>query len=64
MPPPVSSAIIITKAIGGNEAAAVFNSIFGSFVGIILTPLSLLLFVSERPEILDKPQPFNPLPLL
>ena len=26
MPPPVSSAVILTKAVGGNEAAAIFNS--------------------------------------
>lgn len=33
MPPPVSSAVILTKAVGGNEAAAIFNSAFGSFFG-------------------------------
>ncbi|KAM9142741.1 sodium/bile acid cotransporter 7 isoform 5-T5 [Pangshura tecta] len=33
MPPPVSSAVILTKAVGGNEAAAIFNSAFGSFLG-------------------------------
>ncbi|XP_073988883.1 sodium/bile acid cotransporter 7-like [Rhodnius prolixus] len=47
MPPPVSSAIIITKAIGGNEAAAVFNSIIGSFIGIFITPVSLLFFLGS-----------------
>lgn len=30
MPPPVSSAVILTKAVGGNEAAAIFNSTFGN----------------------------------
>ena len=45
MPPPVSSAVIITKAIGGNEAGAIFNSAMGSFLGIFLTPLLLLAFV-------------------
>uniref|UniRef100_A0A3Q3WU68 Sodium/bile acid cotransporter n=1 Tax=Mola mola TaxID=94237 RepID=A0A3Q3WU68_MOLML len=30
MPPPVSSAVILTKAVGGNEAAAIFNSAFGT----------------------------------
>uniref|UniRef100_A0AAZ3QN79 Sodium/bile acid cotransporter n=1 Tax=Oncorhynchus tshawytscha TaxID=74940 RepID=A0AAZ3QN79_ONCTS len=48
MPPPVSSAVILTKAVGGNEAAAIFNSAFGSFLGILVTPLLLLLFVSRR----------------
>ncbi|XP_056299398.1 sodium/bile acid cotransporter 7 isoform X2 [Pseudoliparis swirei] len=45
MPPPVSSAVILTKAVGGNEAAAIFNSAFGSFLGIVVTPLLLLLFL-------------------
>ncbi|XP_067897423.1 sodium/bile acid cotransporter 7 isoform X3 [Heterodontus francisci] len=48
MPPPVSSAVILTKAVGGNEAAAIFNSAFGSFLGIVVTPLLLLLFVTEE----------------
>uniref|UniRef100_A0A8D3AZ52 Sodium/bile acid cotransporter n=1 Tax=Scophthalmus maximus TaxID=52904 RepID=A0A8D3AZ52_SCOMX len=48
MPPPVSSAVILTKAVGGNEAAAIFNSAFGSFLGIIVTPVLLLLFVSPN----------------
>lgn len=47
MPPPVSSAVILTKAVGGNEAAAIFNSAFGSFLGIIVTPLLLLLFLGS-----------------
>lgn len=47
MPPPVSSAVILTKAVGGNEAAAIFNSAFGSFLGIIATPLLLLTFMGE-----------------
>ncbi|XP_031408879.1 sodium/bile acid cotransporter 7 isoform X2 [Meleagris gallopavo] len=46
MPPPVSSAVILTKAVGGNEAAAIFNSAFGSFLGIVITPLLLLLFLN------------------
>ncbi|XP_038033968.1 sodium/bile acid cotransporter 7 isoform X4 [Anas acuta] len=35
MPPPVSSAVILTKAVGGNE-------------GIVVTPLLLLLFIVRR----------------
>lgn len=42
MPPPVSSAVILCKAAGGNEAAAIFNSAFGSFLGIFVTPTLLL----------------------
>lgn len=47
MPPPVSSAVILTKAVGGNEAAAIFNSAFGSFLGIIVTPLLLYLAIGS-----------------
>ncbi|KAM6266717.1 sodium/bile acid cotransporter 7 isoform 5-T6 [Spheniscus humboldti] len=50
MPPPVSSAVILTKAVGGNEAAAIFNSAFGSFLGIVITPLLLLLFDGGQPD--------------
>lgn len=46
MPPPVSSAVILTKAAQGNETGAIFNSVLGSFLGIILTPLLLLFNVS------------------
>ncbi|KAK6626685.1 hypothetical protein RUM44_009161 [Polyplax serrata] len=45
MPPSVSSAVILTKSIGGNEAAAIFNSALGSLLGIILTPILLLINV-------------------
>lgn len=42
MPPPVSSAILLTKSAHGNETAAIFNSVLGSFLGILITPMSLL----------------------
>ncbi|CAH0548976.1 unnamed protein product [Brassicogethes aeneus] len=42
MPPPVSSAVILTRAAQGNETASIFNSVLGSFLGILLTPLHLL----------------------
>lgn len=50
MPPPVSSAVILTKAAGGNEAGAIFNSAFGSFLGIFVTPMLLLAFVGVTTE--------------
>ncbi|XP_048778874.1 sodium/bile acid cotransporter 7-like isoform X3 [Ostrea edulis] len=43
MPPPVSSAVILTKSVSGNEAAAIFNSAVGSFLGIFITPSLILL---------------------
>ncbi|KAI4454841.1 solute carrier family 10 member 7 [Holotrichia oblita] len=42
MPPPVSSAVLLTKSAQGNETAAIFNSVLGSFLGILITPISLL----------------------
>lgn len=47
MPPPVSSAVILTKAVGGNEAAAIFNSAFGSFLGIFTSPMLLLFLMGD-----------------
>jgi len=43
MPPPVSSAVILTKTVGGNEAAAIFNSALGSFLGIFVSPVLILM---------------------
>ncbi|KAG7461395.1 sodium/bile acid cotransporter 7 isoform X1 [Solea senegalensis] len=51
MPPPVSSAVILTRAVGGNEAAAIFNSAFGSFLGIVVTPVLLLLFLGSSSSV-------------
>uniref|UniRef100_A0A8C0LNV0 Sodium/bile acid cotransporter n=1 Tax=Canis lupus dingo TaxID=286419 RepID=A0A8C0LNV0_CANLU len=42
MPPPVSSAVILTKAVGGNEV---------SHRGIIITPLLLLLFLGSSSSV-------------
>lgn len=53
MPPPVSSAVILTRAAQGNETAAIFNSVLGSFIGIIITPISLLFNVSIQFYYLD-----------
>ncbi|XP_035207685.1 sodium/bile acid cotransporter 7-like [Stegodyphus dumicola] len=51
MPPPVSSAVLLTKTAGGNEAAAVFNSALGSFLGIFITPALLYVFFSGSGEV-------------
>lgn len=51
MPPPVSSAVILTKAVGGNEAAAIFNSAFGSFMGIIISPILVLTFLGASASV-------------
>ncbi|NXT37408.1 NTCP7 protein, partial [Pelecanoides urinatrix] len=49
MPPPVSSAVILTKAVGGNEAAAIFNSAFGSFLvsnAVFMASVLIVLFLT------------------
>ncbi|XP_069129855.1 sodium/bile acid cotransporter 7-B-like [Argopecten irradians] len=51
MPPPVSSAVILTKATIGNEAAAIFNSAFGSFLGIFVTPTLILMVVGSQADV-------------
>lgn len=48
MPPPVSTAVILTKTVGGNEAAAIFNSALGSLLGVLVTPLELILLLDPN----------------
>lgn len=38
LPPPISSAVILTTVAQGNSAVAILNSCFGSLLGILLTP--------------------------
>jgi len=42
LPPPVSSAVIVTSVAGGNTALSIINSTVGSFAGIFLTPVLLI----------------------
>ncbi|XP_022323056.2 sodium/bile acid cotransporter 7-like isoform X1 [Crassostrea virginica] len=51
MPPPVSSTVLLTKAVSGNEAAAIFNSAIGSFLGIFITPSLILLIVGSAVDV-------------
>ncbi|XP_014666476.1 PREDICTED: sodium/bile acid cotransporter 7-like isoform X2 [Priapulus caudatus] len=46
MPPPVSSAVILTKAVGGSEASAIFNSAFGSFLVGVSTEVPVVAIFS------------------
>lgn len=48
MPTTIASAAVLTRSAGGNEAAAVFNTTLGNLLGIIVTPLLLMLFLSAR----------------
>ncbi|GFS29644.1 glycosylphosphatidylinositol anchor attachment 1 protein [Nephila pilipes] len=51
MPPPVSSAVLLTKKVGGNEAVAVFNSALGSLLGLLVTPALLYLFFNGSGDV-------------
>ncbi|CAK8697170.1 unnamed protein product [Clavelina lepadiformis] len=51
MPPPVSSAVIFTKTVGGNDAAAIFNSAFGSFLGIVVSPILVFIFLGSSSSV-------------
>lgn len=45
MPTTIASAAVLTRSAGGNEAAAVFNTTVGNLLGIIVTPLLLLVLL-------------------
>ncbi len=42
IPPPVSTGLILTKAVDGNEAAALFNGTLGAFMGVLWTPILIM----------------------
>jgi len=48
MPPPVSSAVILTRAVGGNDAVAICTSAIGSFLGLLVTPATLLIVTGMK----------------
>ncbi|GAB5354708.1 hypothetical protein AAMO2058_000142400 [Amorphochlora amoebiformis] len=39
LPPPVSTGLILTKEVGGNDAIAIFNGTIGAFMGVFVTPM-------------------------
>lgn len=48
MPTTIASAAVLTRSAGGNEAAAVFNTTIGNLLGILVSPLLLMLLLSAR----------------
>lgn len=48
MPTTISSNIVMTRQAGGNEAAALINATVGNLLGIVLSPLLLLLYLGTR----------------
>ena len=51
LPMTVNMVIILTTAAHGDEAAAVFNSAFGNFIGIFITPAWILLLLGSKADI-------------
>ena len=45
LPMTISSVIVLTKASGGDEATAVFNSAFGSMLSVFLSPALILAYL-------------------
>lgn len=55
LPMAINIVVVMTKASDGDEAAAVFNSAFGNFIGVFLSPLLILgyLGVSSSIDLVD-----------
>jgi sodium/bile acid cotransporter 7 len=53
IPPPVSTGFILTQAVGGNQAAALCNSTFGSFIGVFITPMLWYYFVGSHQGLME-----------
>jgi sodium/bile acid cotransporter 7 len=41
----VNMGIVLTKVVGGDEAAAVFDAAFGNFLGVFVSPALILLYL-------------------
>ncbi len=50
LPTTIASCAIFTRAAGGNEAAALCNSVLGNLLGLIVTPALLLLLLGTHGE--------------
>jgi sodium/bile acid cotransporter 7 len=62
LPISVNVMIILTKAAHGDEAAAIFNTVFSNFVGVFLSPLLILGYLGKAGEV-DLPKTYLKLSL-
>ena len=51
LPPPISSAVILTSVSGGNVAISIINSSLGSFLGIFFTPPLLMVCTGRHADV-------------
>jgi sodium/bile acid cotransporter 7 len=51
LPPPISSAVIITTVAGGNVALSIVASTLGSLAGVVCTPLLLVAVTGVKSEV-------------
>ncbi|KAL7428858.1 hypothetical protein ACHAXH_001216 [Discostella pseudostelligera] len=47
----VNMGIVLTKLVGGDEAAAVFDAAFGNFLGVFLSPALILMYLGLNAEV-------------
>jgi len=51
LPMTINMVLVMTKSAGGEEAAAVFNAMFGNMLGVFITPLLILMYLGETTSI-------------
>jgi sodium/bile acid cotransporter 7 len=51
LPTTVTSGVAFTRASGGDEAGALFNATIGNLLGIVVTPLSILLYTGHHASV-------------
>ncbi|KAL3758349.1 hypothetical protein ACHAWU_005019 [Discostella pseudostelligera] len=47
----VNMGIVLTKLVGGDEAAAIFDAAFGNFLGVFLSPALILMYLGLNAEV-------------
>lgn len=55
LPTTISMSFMMSTLMGANEGAALFNSTIGNFIGIFVSPLSILLLIGEGSGTTDIP---------
>ena len=51
LPLTINMCVVLTKAAGGDEASAIFNTAFGNMIGVFLSPALILGYIGVRGDI-------------